>query len=85
MLAASSPRRRGSAEEARRDYGLELAAQEALQPAGAVVIAVAHRAYREGGWPLVQSLPRAGRGVVAAVKGILHKARVPEGCRLWRL
>ncbi|MCZ6749151.1 MAG: nucleotide sugar dehydrogenase [SAR324 cluster bacterium] len=72
-------------EQARSECGLDLVSLEELGPADAVVVAVAHRAYREGGWPLVQGILRNGAGQVADVRAILDKARVPAGCRLWRL
>ena len=72
-------------EQARSEYGLELMALEELGPADAVVLAVAHRAFREGGWDLVQGILRDGVGQVADVRAILDKARIPAGCRLWRL
>ena len=72
-------------EQARSEYGLVLLSLEELGPADAVVLAVAHRAFREGGWSLVQGLLRNGAGQVADVRAILDKARIPAGCRLWRL
>lgn len=69
---------------ARREYGIELAALEALQPADAVVLAVAHDAYKVG-WPLIVPLLRDGKGVVVDVKGRLDRSRIPAGIALWRL
>ena len=69
---------------ARREYGIELAALEALQPADAVVLAVAHDAYKAG-WPLIVPLLRDGKGVVVDVKGRLDRSRIPAGIALWRL
>ena len=68
------------------EYGLKLAPPETLKPADAVVVAVAHKAYREGGWKLVQPLlkPDAG-GFVADVPGLLDRATTPAGVTLWRL
>ena len=40
------------------EYGLALTTLEALQPADAVILAVAHDRYVEGGWPLIQGLLR---------------------------
>jgi len=40
----------------RETYGLSLTPFDALKPADAVVLAVAHHAYRDGGWTLVSGL-----------------------------
>jgi UDP-N-acetyl-D-galactosamine dehydrogenase len=69
---------------ARREYGIELAALEALQPADAVVLAVAHDAYKAG-WPLIVPLLHDSKGVVVDVKARLDRSRVPAGIALWRL
>src|SRR5204863_400731 len=52
-----------------REYGLTL--QKEPQPADAVVLAVAHDAYRKSGWPLITRLLKDGRGLVMDVKGAL--------------
>jgi len=70
--------------DARREYGIELAEFEALQPADAVVLAVAHDAY-ENGWPLIMPLLRGGKGVVIDVKARLDRSQKPIGVELWRL
>ncbi len=70
----------------REEYDLGLTPLDELKPADAVVLAVAHRPYREGGWSLVKPLlkPAAG-GFVADVTGLLDRAATPEGVTLWRL
>ena len=70
----------------REEYDLGLTPLDELKPADAVVLAVAHRLYREGGWSLVKPLlkPAAG-GFVADVTGLLDRAATPEGVTLWRL
>ncbi|SDE50914.1 nucleotide sugar dehydrogenase [Rhodospira trueperi] len=73
------------AAEVAAEYGQSLTAPEALAPAGAVVLAVGHRAFRDGGWPLIQSLLIEGRGMVADIKGLLDREACPEGVTLWRL
>jgi UDP-N-acetyl-D-galactosamine dehydrogenase len=50
-----------------------------------VVVAVAHRAFREGGWPLVQRLMASDGGVVVDVRGILPRESCPDNMTLWRL
>ncbi|MBK8907909.1 MAG: nucleotide sugar dehydrogenase [Rhodospirillales bacterium] len=67
------------------EYGIGLVPMEALEPADAVVLAVAHDLYRDGGWPLVTGLLKHGRGVVADVRTCLDRDHLPEGVTLWRL
>ncbi|MGC1465290.1 MAG: nucleotide sugar dehydrogenase, partial [Pseudolabrys sp.] len=74
-----------SFEETRHEYGIELAALEKLRPADAVILAVAHQDYVEGGWPFLWRLLKEGRGVVLDVKSKLDRAAVPDHIALWRL
>jgi len=74
-----------SPEETSHEYGLRLTSFESLRPADAVIVAVAHRDYVTGGWPLVAKLLKGGQGVVLDVKAKLDRARRPEGIDLWRL
>lgn len=67
------------------EYALTLASEDALAPADAVVLAVAHRAFTARGWTLPRALLRDGCGLVADVKGVLDRAAVPAGIDLWRL
>ena len=69
----------------KHEYGLTLTALEKLQPADAVVLSVAHRAYREGGWGLVKSLLKPSGGFVADIPAVLDRAATPAGVTLWRL
>jgi UDP-N-acetyl-D-galactosamine dehydrogenase len=69
---------------ARREYGIELIASKDLQPAEAVVLAVAHDAYKAG-WPLILPLLSGGQGVVVDVKARLDRSNVPAGVTLWRM
>ncbi|MGH6726270.1 MAG: nucleotide sugar dehydrogenase, partial [Pseudolabrys sp.] len=59
---------------ARREYGIDLVEFDRLQPADAVVLAVAHDAYKAG-WPLIVPLLRDGKGVVVDIKARLDRAR----------
>lgn len=68
----------------REEYDLELTPREALKKADAVVLAVAHRAYREGGWSFVLPLLNA-TAFVADVPALLDRAATPPGVTLWRL
>jgi UDP-N-acetyl-D-glucosamine/UDP-N-acetyl-D-galactosamine dehydrogenase len=67
-----------------QEYGLALTALEALQPADAVVLAVAHERYVEGGWSMIQRLLREHRGLVLDVKMKLDRGTKPDGIELWR-
>ena len=69
----------------REEYGLPLTPLEKLVPADAVVLAVAHKSYRQGGWGVVRPLLRPAGGFVADVPGLLDRASVPQGVTLWRL
>ena len=72
-------------EEAARECGIELVAADALQPADAVILAVAHEAFVRSGWPFVTALLKSGIGVVLDVKGRLDRGQQPAGIELWRL
>ena len=74
-----------NAADAKHEYGLNLTEFHALQPADAVILAVAHNRYVEGGWPLVQRLLRDGSGLVLDVKMKLDRAAKPASVELWRL
>ena len=76
---------RADPEEARREYGVETAAAEALRPADAVILAVAHDEFVAGGWAGVTALLRDARGSVIDVKGVLDRASRPGGVDLRRL
>jgi UDP-N-acetyl-D-galactosamine dehydrogenase len=71
--------------EADSEYGIKLVAFEALRPADAVILAVAHDDYTRGGWPFISRLLNGGEGVVLDVKAKLDRARTPAGVDLWRL
>jgi UDP-N-acetyl-D-galactosamine dehydrogenase len=71
--------------EALEEHGIRLVPLDQLAPARAVVLGVPHKPYREGGWGLINRLLAPGPSVVADVRGVLPKDRVPEGCLYWRL
>jgi UDP-N-acetyl-D-galactosamine dehydrogenase len=73
------------AHEAQKEYGVTLLPMERLQPAQAVVLAVPHRPYVEGGWALIRKLLAPGPVVVADVRGVLDSAGAPAQCVYWRL
>jgi len=72
-------------EEAHHEYGLTLTPLSELKPAHGVILAVAHSAFKQGGWPLVQGLLADGKGVVADVKSVLSREHKPANIELWRL
>ena len=67
------------------DLGIALQPLDALRPADAVVLAVPHAAYLEGGWPLVGGLLRNGAGLVADLYARLDTIARPDTIDLWRL
>ena len=74
-----------SAEEVGHEYGVKLTSIDSLRPADAVILAVAHKEYVAGGWPLIGKLLKDGRGIVLDVKAKLDREKKPEGIDLWRL
>jgi UDP-N-acetyl-D-galactosamine dehydrogenase len=74
-----------NAADARHEYGVTLMELHALKPADAVILAVGHLQYVEGGWSFVQRLLRDGSGLVLDVKMKLDRATKPAGVELWRL
>ena len=74
-----------SAAETAHEYGIKLTPLESLRPADAVILAVAHKEYVAGGWPLVARLLKESQGIVLDVKAKLDRAKKPKGIDLWRL
>jgi len=74
-----------SVKETAHEYGIKLVPMESLRPADAVILAVAHKDYVAGGWPLVAKLLKGGEGIVLDVKARLDRGKKPEGISLWRL
>jgi UDP-N-acetyl-D-galactosamine dehydrogenase len=66
-------------------YGVSLTNLDALKPADAIILAVAHDRYVAGGWSLVQRLLHEGSGLVLDVKMKLDRGSKPSGIELWRL
>jgi len=67
------------------EFQLRLTPIEALKPADAVILSVAHRRYCEGGWDLVKPLLKRAGGFVADVPALLDRSSTPAGITLWRL
>ena len=71
--------------EAEREYGITLKPWRELKPAAAVVVAVAHRAYRDLSPEHLAGL-FDGKPVLMDVKGVFDANRLREaGVRVWRL
>jgi UDP-N-acetyl-D-galactosamine dehydrogenase len=68
---------------AMKHYGIVLEKQ--LRPADAVILAVAHDAYRRSGWSFIAPLLKDGRGLVLDVKAVLDQTATPKGIEVWRL
>ena len=71
--------------DARREYGVTLTELGNLRPADAIILAVAHKSYVEGGWSLIQKLLIDGQGLVLDVKLSLNRVTRPPNVELWRL
>ena len=71
--------------EVKREYAIELMPLDSLQPADAVIFAVAHEPFVRGGWPLVAKLLKPGGGLVLDVKWQLDRTKCPDLIELWRL
>ncbi|WP_027579881.1 nucleotide sugar dehydrogenase [Bradyrhizobium sp. Ai1a-2] len=67
------------------EYGLTLTDLSALKPADAIILAVAHDSFIDGGWPLVLQLLNERRGLVIDVKLKLDRETLPPHVELWRL
>lgn len=70
--------------DAMHEYGVKLIDADAMRPADAVIVAVAHKIYVDAGWPMIQKLLNDGRGLVLDVKMRLDRERLPAGIELWR-
>jgi len=73
-----------SAKETAQEYGIELTPVGSLRPTDAVILAVAHKDYVAGGWPLITGLLKDGQGIVLDVKAKLDRSKKPGGIDLWR-
>jgi UDP-N-acetyl-D-galactosamine dehydrogenase len=71
--------------EVKREYDIDLMTLEAMQPADAMIFAVAHEPFVRGGWSLVTKLLKNGGGLVLDVKWQLDRAKCPDSIELWRL
>jgi len=53
--------------------------------ADAVILAVSHDVYKQGGWPLVAGRLKPGGGLVMDIKAFLDRASAPPNVRVWRM
>ena len=67
------------------EHGAALTPLESISEVDAVIVAVSHKEFRDGGWPMVTKLLRGGVGVVMDVRGFLDRRTMPAGINLWRL
>jgi UDP-N-acetyl-D-galactosamine dehydrogenase len=71
--------------DAKHEYDVTLTGLDALRPADAVILAVAHNHYVAAGWSLIQQLLIDGQGLVLDIKMKLDRSSKPSGIELWRL
>ena len=71
--------------EAGREYQIDILDAKQLQKSDAVILAVGHREFVEGGWPFIAGLLRAGQGIVFDVKSVLPRESKPQNINLQRL
>ena len=67
------------------EHGAALTAFDEIGQVDAVIMAVSHKEFRDGGWPMVTKLLRGGKGIVMDVRGFLDRSKMPDGITLWRL
>lgn len=67
------------------EYGFVLTPFDDLEPADAVVMAVAHQSYREQGWSVLDGLLKGDAPIVADVQDMFDRTSKPENISLWRL
>ncbi|MFP8782871.1 MULTISPECIES: nucleotide sugar dehydrogenase [Planococcus] len=71
--------------EAMREYGINLIDIAKIEPADAVIFAVPHQEYLDGGWEFIKNLLKNESGTLVDVKSSLKKDEKPESIELWRL
>jgi UDP-N-acetyl-D-galactosamine dehydrogenase len=71
--------------ECQHEYGITPEPIADLPPADAVILAVSHAEYRQGGWPLVLRRLKPDGGLVMDIKALLDRASAPPNVRLWRM
>jgi UDP-N-acetyl-D-galactosamine dehydrogenase len=67
------------------EYGLNLIHIDELSPADAVVLAVKHQFFIEGGLPLLEKLLKNKKGFIADLKNCLEESDTNSNIFLWKL
>ncbi len=67
------------------EHGAALTGFNDIGEVDAVIMAVSHKEFRDGGWPMVTKLLKGGKGIVMDVRGFLDRTTMPDGITLWRL
>jgi UDP-N-acetyl-D-glucosamine/UDP-N-acetyl-D-galactosamine dehydrogenase len=70
--------------EAKSEYGIRLCEWDSLPRADAMILAVAHRSYREWGCARTFANIEAG-GILIDVKSVFPKKEYPATARIWRV
>jgi UDP-N-acetyl-D-galactosamine dehydrogenase len=71
-------------ELALHEHGVELTPLDQLQPAEAVIFAVAHRVFSDNPWATVMKALGGDSGIVLDIKATLDRNAKPKGVTLWR-
>lgn len=74
-----------SHDEAMHEYGVGLTPMAEAGKARAVIVAVSHREFAQGGWGMIADLLGPDGGFVFDVKSVLDRATKPGNVTLWRL
>jgi len=72
-------------QEAVREYQIDILDANQLKKSDAVILAVAHKEFVNGGWSFVAGLLRDKQGIVFDVKSVLPRESIPDGITLHRL
>ena len=72
-------------EDAHEEYGVEVLAEDQLNPCDVVILAVNHKKFVERGWVLPKAHLKDGVGSVIDIKAYLNRAEKPSDLDLWRL
>lgn len=69
------------------EYGITLVPLTEAARSDVAVLAVPHQQFFQDGdaWPIVSSLLKDGKGLVADISAILNRSACPSGISLWRL
>lgn len=71
--------------EVQKEYDLNLLAKDELKKADALILAVPHKEFVDGGWNLIKDLLQGQQGIVFDVKSLLPRDSRPDKIILQRL